>query len=370
MMEKKDINTLIADFLWGNATEEDLQDLKSKLEADPQLKAKFDKLVSGKTLAARYRQYAAVGEPKQPRARFATLMRRVLPYAAAAVLLIAVGIFWYSRYTEVVSPVVSEEVHMAMAQSAQADRQEAQMEPVISSSHDEQTVTKTLTEKYNITDENVVEQMLEAKRITTRRDKEFWLTLPDGTLVHLNYNTRVIYPEQFTEDTRDVILDGEAYFMVAKDRRHPFVVHTPQGEVKDYGTEFNVSTRGESGTEVVLVDGKVGVTPVNGTEHLLKPGQKCTVTKSQCAIADIDVEPYIAWNTGKFTFEDCALEKLMDVIGRWYNMEVEFKDDSSRHILFTGILSRYADISSSLKAIETVANVDIQTNEKQIIIYP
>lgn len=111
-----------------------------------------------------------------------------------------------------------------------------------------------LRQTYRIAGDETVEQLLEARRITTYQDKEYWLTLDDGTLVHLNYNTRMVCPERFIDGTRDVILDGEAYFMVAHDSRHPFVVHTPQGDIRVYGTEFNVSTRDGDCTEVVLAE--------------------------------------------------------------------------------------------------------------------
>lgn len=92
--------------------------------------------------------------------------------------------------------------------------------------------------------------------LTTRHDKEFWMTLPDGTRVHLNGNSRLSYPLAFKGDLREVALVGEAYFIVAKDKDHPFIVHTADGDIKEYGTEFNVSTHGTN-TEVVLVTGSL-----------------------------------------------------------------------------------------------------------------
>lgn len=290
--------------------------------------------------------------------------------AASVVILIVGGLFWYWQYSQVVPPAISPDVQQAIALSAESGRQEAQVEPVVTARQSKQAVVQTLKQKYNITREDVVEQLLEAKRITTRSDREFWLTLPDGSLVHLNYNTRVIYPDQFTGDARDVILDGEAYFMVARDRRHPFIVHTSQGDIKEYGTEFNVSTRGETGgTEVVLVEGSVSVSPIYGKEQMLQPGQKSVIYGQKTEISEIDIEPYVAWNTGNFVFEDYPLGRLMDVLSRWYGLEVEFHNAATRDILFTGILSRYADISALLKAIGTVADVDIVVTDNHIIIY-
>ena len=293
-------------------------------------------------------------------------------YAVAAVIAILIvgGLFWYWQYAKVVPPTISTEIQQAMAQSQQSGRDAAEVTTGTMEVWSKETGVRS--KETGDGSQETVRQLLAAKRITTRSDREFWLTLPDGSLVHLNYNTHVIYPERFSGPTRDVILDGEAYFMVAKDRRHPFIVHTPQGDVKEYGTEFNVNTRSGGGefTEVVLVEGSISVTPTNGTERMMQRGQMAQLSTADCRLATADVDPYVAWNTGKFVFEDCPLGKLMDVLGRWYDLKVEFRDEAARDILFTGILSRYADITSSLKAIATVAEVDIDTNGGQIIINP
>lgn len=82
--------------------------------------------------------------------------------------------------------------------------------------------------------------------LVTKKDKEFWMVLDDGTYVHLNYNTTLIYPNHFVGSERKVKLKGEAYFIVANDsKKRPFIVETANGDVHDYGTEFNVNTMKE-----------------------------------------------------------------------------------------------------------------------------
>lgn len=100
----------------------------------------------------------------------------------------------------------------------------------------------------------------------------------------------------------------------------------------------------------------------------MRPKQKCSINDNQCLMENIDVEPYVAWNTGHFVFEDCQLWRLMDVLSRWYGMKVQFLSEPSREILFTGILSRYNEINASLEAIATVAEVDIRTEGNVITI--
>jgi ferric-dicitrate binding protein FerR (iron transport regulator) len=299
--------------------------------------------------------------------RFTTYLYRA---AAVIVLLIVGGAYWYHReYTRVTPPEISQEVEYAMQESQSKGWQGAEI--ITSATPQKQVITEEESARYHV-DEDFAEQLAEAKRITTYHDKEYWVTLDDGSLVHLNYDSRLIYPEKFG-DRRDVILDGEAYFMVAKDKSRQFVVHTPQGDVAVHGTEFMVNTHGKINTgkkemSVVLVKGSVGFIPAGGKETIMLPGQELMMVDSQLSINDVDVTPYIAWNTGNFVFDNCPLEQLLEVLARWYGLKVCFIHDDSRNILFTGILSRYAEAKTSLSSIAAVADVDITLEENKIIV--
>ena len=294
----------------------------------------------------------------------------LLRYAAAAAVIIAIfgGLFWYRQYTTVEPPVLSQQMLQAMEQSQQSGRTEG-IRPQPLKPHDKTSITGESSAPADEWIEEVVEmiqqpaasEQLAALSIDTRESKEYWLTLPDGSVVHLNNGTRVIYPEQFVGDNRDVILDGEAYFMVAKDRRHPFVVHTLGGDVKVYGTEFNVCTRLQK-TEVVLVEGSVSVTPTNTSyERMLKPGQMATLSSfSTLNVEDVDVQPYVAWNTGSFVFDNIPMQQLMDVLAQWYDIKkVNYTDDKLRKIHFTGNLKRYGSAERTMKAIMMACDVNI-----------
>ena len=202
--------------------------------------------------------------------RFTTYLYRA---AAIIVLFIVGGAYWYHReYTRVTPPEISQEVQLAMEQSRERGVQAAEI--ITSGMPHQQVITDEERALYHV-DEDFAEQLEEAKRITTYHNKEYWVTLPDGSLVHLNYNSRLIYPEKFG-DRRDVILEGEAYLMVAKDKSRQFVVHTPKGDVKVYGTEFVVNTgtsteNGNDNKELTVVDRYiirwVGIMHVITSEH-------------------------------------------------------------------------------------------------------
>ena len=306
-----------------------------------------------------------------------THLRPLWRYAAAVLILIVGGAaLWYSQYTKVTPPEISESVQLAMQQSRENGKQDAKVDVLseeLSMMSDESGINEELRvkneESLSVTESLTKEQLLSARRITTMHDKEFWLTLDDGSLVHLNYNTRLIYPEKFGRGDRNVILDGEAYFMVAKDKSRPFIVHTPNGDVKVYGTEFNVNTTGDN-TSVVLVKGSVSVTPTGGKEQLMNPGQLCEFSVENLMLSTIDVEPYIAWNEGKFSFEEWPLERIMQVISRWYGREVEFTSEDIKHQQYSGNFDRYEDIHPTMEAIESITGLKITFAPGRIIIEP
>ena len=315
--------------------------------------------------------------------------------AAIALLLVAGGLVWYTQYTKVTPPEISQEVLAAMQHSQQSGRVGAMVDPIaneVAAPHSAPEGAtnaplgneapsgavggSTTSPLWGGDGGEAVTDLLHAQRVTTYHDKEFWLKLDDGTLVHLNYNTRVIYPEKFGRSKREVYLNGEAYFMVAKDKSRPFIVHTPEGDIKVHGTEFYASTRPHSisqegekaGLSVVLVKGSVGVTPNVGREQMMTPGQQCSVLNGQCSMNEVDLEPYKAWNEGRFSFDDVTLEKLMDVLSRWYELQVKFENEESRKVRFTGELDKFVSVEAMLRAIRKVTDIDVRISGNTIII--
>ena len=301
--------------------------------------------------------------------RFTTYLYRA---AAVIVLLIVGGAYWYHReYTRVTPPEISQEVQLAMEQSRECGVQAAEI--ITSGMPHQQVITDEERALYHV-DEDFAEQLEEAKRITTYHNKEYWVTLPDGSLVHLNYNSRLIYPEKFG-DRRDVILEGEAYLMVAKDKSRQFVVHTPKGDVKVYGTEFvvNTGTSTENGNDnkeltVVLVKGSVSFTPTDGREKMLTPGQELSIVNSQLNVSEVDTAPFVAWNEGELVFSDWTLERIMSVIARWYGLDVEFANKDLGNHKFSGSLSRYEDLKPTLETIEMVTGMRLNVNNQKLYI--
>ena len=328
--------------------------------------------ISGDELVRRWSDYSGIDDEQalsELRRRIAAETKVVRPSfwqrsryavaAAVAAVLMAGGILWLQSAREDRKPSLSKEVQNAMAQSTRLGKQEAAVAVLA----EEAIVNAVKANKAK------VEDFTAARQVSTEETKEYWLTLGDGSVIHLNNDTYLIYPEKKDAKTREVILDGEAYFMVAKDADRQFIVHTRQGDVTVYGTEFNVSTREAEGTtEVVLVEGSVSVTPKSGTETHIAPGQKATFGET-LTVEAVDVEQYVAWNTGKFSFRDWPLSRIMAVVAKWYGCTVTFADESLGEPRLSGNFDRYEDLSTTIESLAMVTGLEFDVQGGSIFIH-
>lgn len=189
----------------------------------------------------------------------------------------------------------------------------------------------------------------------------YQLALSDGSKVWLNSMTEFRFPVAFTGEERKVYLTGEAYFEVAPNSKHSFIVVTEEGmEVKVYGTEFNMNTYQHGVVQTVLVSGKVGIrVNATGKEVMLAPRQMAEYSEKTGMVRVEDTDPYryIAWKDGEFVFERETIEEIMERLGRWYDVKVFYENESLKQKRFTGVISRYEDIEQVLRLIEGPATL-------------
>ena len=164
--------------------------------------------------------------------------------------------------------------------------------------------------------------------------KSYTIVLADGTQVWMYAGSRLTYPSRFIGKERNVYLQGEAYFKVAKDAAHPFVITTDRAEARVLGTELNVSCYDALSCHVALINGSVEVKGKSSDNAVrLLPGQGATIGSSDnIAVAAEDMEGYEYWRNGFLYFEDATLADIATAIGRWYNVNVEFTDKALQNI--------------------------------------
>lgn len=195
------------------------------------------------------------------------------------------------------------------------------------------------------------------------------LVLDDGTQVWVNADSRLKYPVQFVGKERKVFLEGEAYFIVAKDSL-PFVVSTSRGDVRVLGTTFNVKSYDEEvAMQATLVEGKVLV--AQGQKEMeLAPGEQGTVTDAGImAKQAVDVDEFVGWRKGIYVFKKQPLEDIMRDLSRWYGVSVFFQNEGLKQVSFTGNLKRYDNINEFLDVLQRTGDVKYRINNNTVIIY-
>lgn len=168
--------------------------------------------------------------------------------------------------------------------------------------------------------------------ITMPPGKSYNVSLSDGTQVWLYANSRLTYPLVFKGNERHVELQGEAYFCVAHDAQHPFIVHTAQMDAKVLGTEINVSSYKDGAQHVALVNGSVLVSGHQGGAVHLIPGQGATVNGSAISVTTENMEVYSYWRDGYIYRDESNLEDITRTLGHWYNVSVVFDTPSLRYL--------------------------------------
>ena len=219
--------------------------------------------------------------------------------------------------------------------------------------------------------DSVVSEYVDTNVLRIPKGGEFKLQLADGTRVYLNSATDLRYPVAFTGPERRVYLKGEAYFEVAKDVEHPFIVVTDDVQVRVYGTSFNVNTLGADGVRTVLVEGKVGIRGQDlDREYVLKPNELAFYDRNSrdMKIETVDPDLYTLWRKGIFVFERETLENIMNTLSLWYDMEVFFQSESAKKLHFSGHMKRYEQIEDILHAITDATGVVFTINDRTVCV--
>jgi transmembrane sensor len=199
---------------------------------------------------------------------------------------------------------------------------------------------------------------------------QYQVKLPDGTMVWLNAASTLIYPARFSEKERNVEINGEAYFEVAKNEKQPFrVLLSDNSTVTVLGTHFNVmSYDNEAAKEVSLLEGHVSVSKGNLTKKL-EPGMQATIEGGNITEqSGVDMEEVTGWKNGFFVFHDAPIEAIMRQVERWYDAKVVYQGKLTQ--LFNATVSRNEPLPELLRLLELNGYVHFKTVNKTIYVLP
>lgn len=207
-------------------------------------------------------------------------------------------------------------------------------------------------------------------KLEVPRGGECMIKLDDGTKVWVNAETKLKYPVAFVGDRREVVLEGEAFFDVAKNEK-PFIVKTSFGDVRVLGTAFGISAyASEPESYTTLVRGKVSVEREGIKPVVILPGEQVVTSKDGKMIKQqVDVEEFVGWKDGIYVFKEKSLGEIMKTLERWYNISVDFQEKSLVDLPFTGNLKRYDDINVFFDALTRTGDMKYRVEGNQVILF-
>lgn len=191
-------------------------------------------------------------------------------------------------------------------------------------------------------------------------------TLPDGSVVTLNKQSKLLYPESFKGNTRSVQLEGEAFFNIIHNKEKPFIIDANNTSVKVVGTSFNVKTS-ENRTEVIV---ETGIVEVSKRKNMvkLKPHEKATVLKGndEPIKEQNNDELYSYYKTNEFVCDRTPLWRLADVLNDAYNVHIRIEGNIANRQITTTFRDRSLD--EILAVIAETMGVQVEKNGTEIII--
>lgn len=294
---------------------------------------------------------------------------RMAGYAAAAVVLLVSGIYLFHRSSAGRPPAVAEA-------SVTGGKIQPGSQRAILTLSDGRTVTLDSAANGPIAQQGATQVLKLANGqvryqpssghddkiaynvLSTPMGGQYRLTLPDGTNVWLNAGSSITYPTAFPGNERKVVITGEVYFEVAKDKSKAFRVSAGEQQIEVLGTHFNINAyANEAHVKTSLLEGAIKVNKV-----LLRPGQAFADNQ----IAPTNIEQDIAWKNGIFNFNNQSLEQVMRQLARWYDLDIVYPNGIPQKE-FGGEMGRNLSLGQVLKGLEN-SNIHFELSGKRLTV--
>ena len=185
------------------------------------------------------------------------------------------------------------------------------------------------------------------------------VVLPDSTMVWLNSNSRIRYPRQFTADSRNVKLEGEAMFNVSKNKHKPFIVSIDGMRVKVLGTKFNIHTSDDSDIiETTLLEGSVALFKESNytgvADQILKPDQQALFNKKngEMEVLNLEADSYASWVSGVFEFNKMTLQEITTSLQRAFDVKIDIQNESLKSVRLTAQFNRRETLDEILSILQ------------------
>ena len=213
----------------------------------------------------------------------------------------------------------------------------------------------------------------EYEEVVVDKGERIQIMFQDGTKVYINSDSKLRYPKKFALNTREVFLEGEAYFVVAKNKNRPFIVNLNGPAIHVLGTSFNVQDYPENKDIVVCLDeGNINLTLPTEKKYPVQPGERLVYNKEnkQCIISKMnDMQRLSMWKQNVIVFKDTPLPEVIKVLNRWYDVGFKVEDEQALKYVYT-LTSDNTLLEKVLMDLEKIAPVKFEYNEdkKEVIV--
>lgn len=198
------------------------------------------------------------------------------------------------------------------------------------------------------------------------------IILSDSSVVYLGAGSSLKYPETFAGETREIYLDGEAFFEVKKNLKRPFMIHTGSVRTKVLGTSFKIEAFKNQPLIVGVATGKVRVDHINGefskSLAVLIPGQKMVLDHGKVTNLIVNLEEVKGLKEARLTFNDASLNEISKVLQRWYNVRVIFKKQAKSRERMTLTLDASVSVDKILNVLAAAGHFNYTIKNKEIVI--
>lgn len=213
----------------------------------------------------------------------------------------------------------------------------------------------------------------EYEEVVVGKGERIQIMFQYGTRVYINSDSKLKYPKKFALNTREVFLEGEAYFVVAKNEKRPFIVNLNGPAIQVVGTSFNVQDYPENKDIVVCLDeGNINLALPTEKKYPVRPGERLIYNKesNECTISRMDdMRRLSMWKQNVIVFKDTPLPEVIKVLNRWYDVDFKIEDERALTYVYT-LTSDNTLLEKVLMDLEKIAPVKFDYNEdkKEVIV--
>lgn len=208
---------------------------------------------------------------------------------------------------------------------------------------------------------NSIKDSVSYSNLVVPKQSTYTIELSDGTVVRINANSKLRFPNKFVGETREVTMEGEAFFDVAKDSKKPFIVNYKNIKIEVFGTQFNIDTYSKDIVKTFLVKGSVGVR-FNHKLTMMSPNQlseinEITNSNTISNITNNDSENIVGWLDGFFIFNNVEVKEVIKILSTWY--QVKLNIDVNLNDRITARYKRDTPLEEIVESLKIITNKKI-----------